>query len=535
MRKFFVHAVMSAALLSSATAALAETPADRAATTAERAAAAEEKKRLGSHHLRCDGKPDNMSDGESFARLLGAVTLLGLFAPAEEMADPSKRLFGAKGIEACSRLIDQPDGEANGFRRVPLILARALHQIEAQNYTAALVDVEKARGESTALGLIGNPYFDRTMGLSFDVIEAEARLRANDPATGRTVGVRKQAAMPYSFYAAAAARPFGSYNRDLSPAEESFWQTSQRVMPGNAIAYALRLEDVGRFAEAVAQREALIILLAAISTTSKDSSVMAETAVAHALAGSWDKAAARAAEARTNMDTLAAAGKPEADQSQVVELLDFFDVLKLAHDGKPDEARRNFAARSQWTAPSLGVVMAATERLRQGAKPDQLFGALGKPADALWQRRRELAIAQRIETDKNNRSLFTYILPYANIRGYESLSKDVWRTDKPRLIERAPMADSKFWFMSINSDAMTQPDALLLHAAMQAKAKGFPGFVFLAGRGRPSTALVQFGRKDDPAIAAPLYLDADAVIAEMRQLIPSPAELEARRKAKPKA
>ncbi len=344
MRKVFVHAVMSAALLSSATAALAETPADRAATTAERAAAAEEKKRLGSHHLRCDGQPDNMSDGESFARLLGAVTLLGLFAPAEEIADPSKRLFGTNGIEACTRLIDQPDGEANGFRRVPLILARALHQIEAQNYTAALVDVEKARGEATALGLVGNPYFERTMGLSFDVIEAEARLRANDPATGRAVGVRKQAAMPHSFYAAVAARPFGGYNRDLSSAEERFWQTSQKVVSGNALVYASRLEEVGRFADAAAQREALITLLAALSSDRKGSSILAATAVTHALAGNWDKAAARAAEARTNMDTLAAAGKPEGDQSVVVELLDFFDVLKLAHDGKPDEARRNFAA-----------------------------------------------------------------------------------------------------------------------------------------------------------------------------------------------
>jgi hypothetical protein len=51
----------------------------------------ETKKEEGSLYLQCDGNPNNMTAGESAARLLGAVTLLGLVAPPPESADASKR------------------------------------------------------------------------------------------------------------------------------------------------------------------------------------------------------------------------------------------------------------------------------------------------------------------------------------------------------------------------------------------------------------------------------------------------------------
>lgn len=34
-----------------------------------------------SDYLKCDGQPNNMTAGESIGRLIGAVTLLGIFAP----------------------------------------------------------------------------------------------------------------------------------------------------------------------------------------------------------------------------------------------------------------------------------------------------------------------------------------------------------------------------------------------------------------------------------------------------------------------
>ena len=102
-------------------------------------------KNQGSFYLQCDGNPNNMSAGEGIARFIGAVTLLALFAPPVEAADAAKRKFGAAGAAACSQLIDGEKAEGNTARRLPLILARAIHHIEAKDYSAAVLDAQKAR------------------------------------------------------------------------------------------------------------------------------------------------------------------------------------------------------------------------------------------------------------------------------------------------------------------------------------------------------------------------------------------------------
>jgi hypothetical protein len=54
-------------------------------------------------------------------------------------------------VEACTRLIDDPQkGEHNVIRRLPLILARAAHRIEAKDFSGAAADVGKARAEGAS-------------------------------------------------------------------------------------------------------------------------------------------------------------------------------------------------------------------------------------------------------------------------------------------------------------------------------------------------------------------------------------------------
>jgi hypothetical protein len=82
-----------------------------AALVAACPAFAADRDNTGSDYLKCDGQPNNMSGTEGFARFMGAITLLGLFAPAREQPDASKRLFGTEGVAACSRKIDGVNGE----------------------------------------------------------------------------------------------------------------------------------------------------------------------------------------------------------------------------------------------------------------------------------------------------------------------------------------------------------------------------------------------------------------------------------------
>lgn len=490
----------------------------------------EDTKQYGSLYLRCDGRPNNITDAESFARLLGAITLLGLFAPTPEAPDPSKRLFGERGVAACSKLLDDPKEETNGLRRLPLILARAIHHIETKDYDAALADTGKAQAESEALGLADNPYFERSLGLSIDLLRSRALFMKGDAEGARKAGLADMTAMPFTLYAGLASSSYAPFNRSMSEEEDRYLQTMQHLTGVWGAAYAARLEEVGRFSEAARIRDDVIVTFEKLSTQDKDTGPLIHAAIAHGLAGDWAGAQGLADRAQRNFDERRAAGKPENDSTTLIEALDFFGILKMIHEGKLDEARRNFAARSRWLAPSFGAMLKVNAMLREGAGPEQLFGALEATPDELWAKREADQRAIILEVNANNRTLFSFILPYASIKDYEAQSKQVWRADKSRIISKEVMKDSEYFRMWIDADSLTQPESLLLHAALLAKHKGYTGFNFIMLPNQPSIAFVRFVNADDGEAIASNYLDADTVIANLRQVIPSPAELAARRR-----
>jgi hypothetical protein len=531
IRKLLTGAV-AVSLIGAPIAAEAATKEERAAAERAKAAEREEIKKLGSNYLRCDGQPNNMTDAESFARFIGAVTLLALFAPPAEAADPSKRQFGEKGVEACSKLLDDPKQETNGLRRIPLMLARGVHRIEAKDYAGAIADVELARAEAKALNLIGNPYFDRSMGRSFDQVEAAARLRMDDAASAETISLRGLGAMRYSYYPLITTDTYDEFTATLTPERERQLDSLSRMTMAYLILYADRLDDVGRFADAARKRESLIRAIDTLSPDEKMTELYASAALSHALAGEWDRADERAAFARTNLSDRKARGKPEEASAAAVEVLDLVDILRLTRDGKMKEARRSFAARSQWLSPSFGAVMETNRRLRPGATTDELFGALAKTPEELWAARRDDEMARRIALDADNKVLFYNIKPYTQISLYEGASKNTWRTDKSKLMGKEPVKDTKLMMIYGGQYGLAAFDVIMLHAALAAKARGKQGFLMDIRLKPAFFGMVLFVNQDDPDSDPERYISADEVIAELTALIPSPEMLAARKKAK---
>ncbi len=496
------------------------------------AAQAESSKDEGSLYLRCDGKPNNTTDGENFARFLGAVTLLGLFAPAPEAPDPKKRLFGAEGVAACDGIIDGDKAEGNVVRRIPLILARAAHRIEALDYEGALVDIAKARNEASQAGLIGNPYFERSMGLAFNRLESVAHLRLGNAEAARDAVLRSGRDQDFATYAMLMIYTVEKYLTDVTPEEERQMAALARLVPTYSMNYSQRLEDVGRFADAARTRRDLLRFFEAVVPETVHSTHYARTAVSEALAGEWDAAAENIRTAERLMESRMRKGKPEKDSSPTVELIDFYNILELVRSGSLPEARRNFAARSRWLAPSFGVVAEVNGKLRESASEDELFGSLEKSPETLWQERKDNQQAIDLEADKDNASLFRMIPSYADIKAFESQSKEVWRTRKSRMLEDEPyLKDTEFYFIHSNTMEPVRNEAMMLHAALQAKAKGKQGFMILTfapladGQG-----VVRFMDRGELGAPNDLFIDADAVIAELSPIIPSPDELKARRR-----
>ena len=529
MKKLIAAAALTA-LTCTNTAAYAQTKSEQAA--AQRA----EEKKLGSRYVRCDGEPNNVTGGETFARLLGAVTLLALFAPSPETPDPTKRLFGEKGVAVCSELIDGEGAENNAVRRVPLILARALHQIEAKNYPAALADVELARTEAAAAKLSGNPYFDRSMGLSFSNITAEIHLRMSDPTAAQNASLSAIGAMKYSFLPSIVIRDYGQFVREMPAAAEARLAANAKVLPALLIGYAGQLDDYRRFAESAAKHEALISVIEGLELDNASSIYYARAALTHALAGQWEQANQRAEFARTNLSARRAEGKPEDDAARVVEVLDLYDIVKLANAGEMTNARRNFAARSEWVAPSFGSVMEVNRRLREGASETELFGALAQTPDAMWQKRYDDLMAVRLQRDGDNKWLFDLIEPYAKVGNFESRSKDTWRVQKSKMMSKEADKVGQ-WRIFATGDLLSGIDSIMLHAALQAKAQGKEGFTMFIVLPDGSRATyypltigyTRFVNRGDASAKDELFIPAAEVIAELSPVIPSPEELKARK------
>jgi tetratricopeptide (TPR) repeat protein len=529
MRTLLAAVALSALTVTTTTTAHAQTPSQSAAQRAE-------EKKMGSRYLRCDGEPNNITDGETFARLLGAVTLLALFAPSPEAPDPSKRLFGEAGVAVCSELIDGDGAETNAVRRVPLILARALHHIEAKNYPAALSDVERARTEATTAKLVGNPYFDRSMGLSFSNIEAEIHLRMGNPVAAQDAAHKAIGSMKYSFLPSIVIRDYGPFLHELAPTAEARLAANAKVLPALLISYASQLDDVGRFADSSAKHEALITVIEGLKLDDTSSIYYARAALAHALAGQWDQANQRAEFARANLATRRTEGKPEDDAARVVEVLDLFDIIKLAQGGDLTSARRNFAARSEWVVPSFGAVQEVNRRLRDGASEAELFGSLAKTPETMWQQRYDDLIAIRLQRDTENKRLFDLIQPYAKVNDFESRSKQTWQVQKSKMMSKE-VDKAGQWRIYTTGSLYSGIDAIMLHAALQARAKGKEGFsMFIVlpneARGTYYPVTVGFARfvnRGEEGVNDDLFISAAEVIAELAPVIPSPDELKLRK------
>lgn len=518
----FVKPAMLAALLSAAVVA---------------PAAAQEKP--GSLHVQCDGMPNNMTSGETAARLLGAVTLLGLFAPPIEQADASKRKFGADGVAVCSQLLEGEKKEGNANRRVDLILARAIHRIEAKDYDAAIADAALARSEATAAGLMADPYYARSQGRAADMVEAAALYRQGKGEAARAAATRGIDQLKHSYYGLIT---IPGYMVDLRTSSDSELQLLQlRAQAGLTSAGTLadRLEEWGRFADAAKARDALVDFQEGASPEVLASNWIAKAAIAHALAGDRAGGAKLAAAARANFNKRIADGDPEKGASEIVELLDLYGIIESADAGDLKTARRLFAARSQWVAASFGSVVEMTRRLRQGAAPDELIGGLAKSPDQLWTERADARRAETIAKDSDNKTLF-WLLPGATFRsGYEALSGQVWRADKSRMLLKLKDADKLKLKMErlflYGSGIEASLDAYALHAALLAKSRGQQGFVILPiSSGAYMTAAIRTGNRGDAGFPDAMFNDAEETIASLSPLIPDPVELKQRR-AKAKA
>ncbi len=481
--------------------------------------------KLGSVYLRCDGSPPHRSGAELAGRLLMIMATAGL-AGVGEKADTSKRLTGPEAVSACDAAIAR---ETDPIRKVQLTLARSIHHIEAKEYEPALADARAA--PALAGGSANELVFRHSLMLSSLELEAAALVRLNRPAEAEAAAIKMAAASPYDLIAQERASRYVGLTVEMTPAKKDYLDRFARIWPKGLFSRATASEWVGDYLAAADDDRAFVDLSAGFvqdkAAVSPQPAIDARRAVALALGGDMTQSNEFAAETRRTIDDLIQTGKALNFQgviNEAEELLDFQSIAALLDAGKGAQARAAFAARSRWVAPTPPAVADLTVKLRKGAAPGELTGALARDPAAIRANglvARAGAITGAADADT---ALYAAIRPPVSAGDYSTWDDDVWNTDdSPFLVKKTGKEtySGDFVFLK-HANGIATGDALLMHCALLARAQGKAGFVLLPVRTRLDATIVRFGDPGDPGIPARAMNDAATIIAALSVEFPDP-------------
>jgi hypothetical protein len=442
------------------------------------------------------------------------VTLLGLFAPGPEGADASARLSGAEGVAICDSALSS---ESNDVRRTQLILARAIHHIEAGQHQAAIEDARLVNSDRPIFA--ATPQFQLSLRLSALEVEALAHAEAGRTREAANKAMEMAEAAPYDLLNVMRASRYVALTGEFGDAERAYFERLVRLYPlGVADRAALKM-TAGDFRGAA---EDYLLLGRVIDAALGEASAhpLAQAAIAQALSGQGEVADRTAASAVEALDQMAAR-HPNTNLASTREMLDFFRILRMAQTGRAADARLLFSARSGWTAVSPAAVTSLAGTLRQGVEPAQLTGLLAEDpakfrADAL------AAKLTYLREGEGTKTRFTAMRAFSTPANYTAFSDNVWRTQRSRYLSND--VDEKTGSRTVNvvrnGGGLPSGYALLLHSALVARSEGKTSFMLMPLRSAIFTAQVRTGNEGDANIIAPVSFNAERVIQDLTPLFP---------------
>lgn len=476
-------------------------------------------------YLLCDGSPAHRSGAELAGRILLIMATGGLAGPGEK-ADATKRAMGAEGVTACDSALSS---ETDPIRRMQLTLARAVHHLEADEFEAALSD---ARTAPSAAGTAANDIgFRHSLLLSALELQAAALARLGRPGEAEAAALEMAAASPYDTIAQERAVIYVGLTASASPQKKAFYDHLSRIWPKGLLLKAEFEEWNGEYLAAADDYSAFVDLRYGFVLDKKnltpEVAILADRAVALALAGQTAQADALAADTRKSLDDMIASGKAMgisevANTAQ--ELLDFESIVSQAQSGKAAQARILLAARSRWLTPSAAAVADLTARLRKGAPANELTGTLTHDPAAMrtdYLASRLGAIQQKNGAEKK---LFDLIRPPMTASDYSYWVDDVWDKNDTRFMPEKTgkeTYDGELVYMR-RANGIAAGDALLMYCARVARLRGKTGFVMFPTRARLDASVVRFGNAGEPGFPAAAVNDAQATVAALSVEFPDP-------------
>ncbi len=492
-----------------------------------------------SAYLLCDGNPPHRSTGELLGRALLLSATLGL-AGQGEVQDVSKRAHGNEGVDACDAALLQ---ETDPIRMVQLMLARSIHHLETGDNTAALEDARKA---PTLAGHAADDIgFRHSLLVSSLDLQAAALVRAGDFPNAEAAALQMANTSPYDVIAQVRAIPYVQLTAELTPEKQAYLDRLVKIFPEALAFRAIVYQWAGRYLEAAADYASIVELRSGFSPDNNNPppspDVLALRSVMLALGGKLEESTALAADTSAMIRVLAATGKTALMQSSIDgadQALDFQAIIVDLSAGRASAARIKFAARTHWSVPATPAVAELAARLRQGASPAEIAGPLA--TDPAIMRTNGLVANAGAITEANNAvaSLYAAIRQPIDAGTYHAWTDDVWNTKSSIFLHKRAANENYVgelmvvprtpgFFKPPHLITIAAGDALLMHCALMAEARGAKGFELFPGRKLLEAFLLRFGNPGEPGMPAAATFDAATVIADLSSEFPHPQSKDA--------
>lgn len=512
--RVMVGALLGGAMLIDSMAMAAETPKGAPAQAAE----------TPSPFIQCDGRKGHVGAGELLGQLLAISVTAGLASDAftKDDGNVEKRLSGRAGADACNLAMAQ---ETNEERRTQLLLARTIHLIEAEDLPAALESVR----ELPKLAPVGvqDWAFNAGLGSTAAYLESVILVRLDRPAEAEAAALRSAAFARYDLVSQYRVPAHVQLTPTISAEKKAYLDQLVRMCPQHLSLRAELHAWVGDYAAAAKDEGDRLKLVQGFAPKAKSMFNDALVALYQMMAGDKD-AGATAARARQGLDAYIAEGGDRSDPagvSNVEAMLAFFEVGQLAAQGRMAEARTAFAGRTRWVAVPPPVVADIFGKLQANMPTAERTG--------LWARTRQdyrddamrsnLKLLQNPDLVKN---YYAKVANSARQSDYARASGSVWKIGaKPRYLARdLPKDVTTYEFINVGPNlwGLSAGEAVLLHAALIASARGFDGFVVPQNRTHIFSSPVRFGNIGTPGFPESATFRAQQVIDELSPRIPEP-------------
>lgn len=463
-----------------------------------------------SDYVMCDGQAKGMGVAEGIGRLAVIIGSMGLLG-SPESDNAAERRFGAEGVAACTRAMDDGKGKSDDRRRSRLLLARAIHHIEANDLDAALADVRSFPAAGGALA--SEPNFGRSLALSALDLEATILMRKGDLAGAEAAALKMAAATPYDALTQLRASRYIARSLPTTPARTAYYERLGLVFPDARLISAATMRWQGDYAGAAQQQQ---ILLALVEPNANLQTIRALAGLDLLMAGQG-AAAQSLLDAAREINEREAAGTPDVNGRDSItrtdEILAFSGVVKMMQAGDVAGARKAFAARERWMAVPVPTTAAVATRLRAGVTPADLTGALARDPDTM----KADTLKREVEgvTKAEPKTLYAAIRPFLTDGNYNGLARNVNEIAKSKYLPVKQDTLRGERVVIVSGSGVAANEAVYLHSALIARSRGLKTFAILPGNVAFWSARVLFDKPGGALTPREAFFDVDTVIADL--------------------